>query len=122
MGQKKGFVLQVFLCLMLFSICWFSYLEKQNELTELRIYVPKLVKEIKYIQEENTRLKYQIEQFENPERLMKMASETRFSHLKHPLNKEILVLQEAVALELPSQSEKESVPLKPKLTLAVGAK
>jgi cell division protein FtsL len=113
MGQKKGFVLQVFLCLMLFSICWFSYLEKQNELTELRIYVPKLVKEIKYIQEENTRLKYQIEQFENPERLMKMASETRFSHLKHPLNKEILVLQEAVALELPSQ---------PKLTLAVGAK
>jgi cell division protein FtsL len=122
MGQKKGFVLQVFLCLMLFSICWFSYLEKQNELTELRIYVPKLVKEIKYIQEENTRLKYQIEQFENPERLMKMASETRFSHLKHPLNKEILVLQEAVALELPSQSEKESVPLKPKITLAVGAK
>ena len=122
MGQKKGLILQLFLCLALFSICWFSYLEKQNELTELRIYVPKLVKDIKSIQEENTRLKYSIEQFESPDQLMKLAAEPRFSHLKYPLQKEVLVLQDAVALELPVQREKETISVKPKLTLAVGAK
>ncbi len=122
MKQTKGLIWQVFFCLALSGACWFSYLEKQNALTELRIYVPKLVKEIKEIEQENTRLSYQIDQFENPDHLMRLAAEPRFSHLKHPLHKEILVLQDAIALQLPVLAEKEPVSAQPKLTLAVGAK
>lgn len=122
MGQKKGLVAQVSLCLLVLGSCLFSYLEKQNQLTELRIYVPKLVKEIRLIQEENVSLKYQIQKFESPEHLMQLASDAKFSHLKYPFSKEVLVLQEASRLQLPSDKEIEQFAPKIKHTLAVGAK
>ncbi len=122
MGQKKGFIVQVCLCLVMLGVSLFSYLEKQNQLTELRIYIPKLVKEIRLIQEENVNLKYQIQTFESPEHLMQLSSESKFSHLKYPLSKEVLVLQEASQLDLPSDRKVEQFSPKIKHTLAVGAK
>ena len=122
MGQKKGLVAQVSLCLVALGACLFSYLEKQNQLTELRIYVPTLVKEIRLIQEENVSLKYQIQEFESPEHLMQLASDASFSHLKYPFSKEVLVLQDASRLDSPSDKEIEQFSPKIKHTLAVGAK
>lgn len=94
MNKGKATVVQIFTCLIAVSACWFSYLEKQNELTGLRLYAPKLVQEVKGIREKNTQLKYQIQQLESPENLMKLSHEAKFSHLKHPFGKDILVLQE----------------------------
>ena len=111
MKKGKATIVQIFTCLIAVSACWFSYLEKQNELTELRLYAPKLVQEIKGIREKNTQLKYQIQQLESPENLMKLSSEARFNHLKHPLGKDILVLQE----------NKEQFSTKNSNTLAAGA-
>ena len=119
--MKKGIMPKLFVCLSLFSLCLFSYLEKQNQLTQLRLYAPKLVKEIKGLQEENTRLRYEIEQFESPDNLMLLARDSRYSHLKHPLSKEVLMLQEGLAVEFPSSTASETVSIKPKTTLAVGA-
>lgn len=119
--MKKGIITKLFVCLSVFSLCLFSYLEKQNELTELRLYAPRLVKEIKAIQEENARLHYEIEQFESPDNLMHLARDTRFSHLKHPLSKEVVMLEEGLAVEFPATRSGEHVSFKPKLTLAVGA-
>lgn len=119
--MKKGITTKLFVCLSVFSLCLFSYLEKQNQLTELRLYAPKLVKVIKSLEEENSRLRYEIEQFESPDNLMQLARDTRFSHLKHPLSKEIVMLQEGLAVQFPSSRSQENVSLKPKLTLAVGA-
>jgi hypothetical protein len=122
MKQKKGFIIQVFLSLGIVSASLFSYLEKQNELTELRIYVPKLVKEIKSIQEDNTRLRYQIQEFEGPEHLMQLAADTKFHHLKYPLAKEVLVLQGSFEVESSMIEKNENSLSKFKHTLAVGAK
>ena len=122
MGQKKGFIVQISLCLVMLGACLFSYLEKQNELTELRIYVPKLVKEIRLIEEENVALKYQIQKFESPENLMALALDQQFSHLKYPLNKEVLVLQDASQLDCFLDKKIEQFSPKIKHTLAVGAK
>ncbi|MES2200029.1 MAG: hypothetical protein V4489_07675 [Chlamydiota bacterium] len=94
MKKGKATIVQIFTCLIAVSACWFSYLEKQNELTGLRLYAPKLVQEIKGIREKNTQLKYQIQQLESPENLIKLSNETKFNHLKHPFGKDILVLQE----------------------------
>ncbi len=122
MKQQKGWFVQVSLCLATLAACLFSYLEKQHEITELRIYVPKLLKEIRSIQEHNVELSYQIQAFESPEHLMQLAMDPKFSHLKYPLSKEVLVLQEPSQLH--SGSEKTKTVFSPKLkhTLAVGAK
>ncbi|NDD58757.1 MAG: hypothetical protein EBZ47_05845 [Chlamydiae bacterium] len=119
--MKKGIFFRVLICFLSFGFCLFSYLEKQNELTELRIYAPKLAKEIKNIQEENTRLFYEIEQFESPDNMMKLARDSRFSHLRHPLSKEVLLLQEGLAIEN-HKSPAKVVYFEPKHTLAFGAK
>lgn len=84
-------------CLSVFGLCLYSYLESQNELTQLKIQLPKVEKEVKLIREENRRLAYELDQFENPTRLIEMAHRPEFSHLKHPLLREILTVPEAFA-------------------------
>lgn len=111
MKKARVFILQGLFCFFALSLCWIHYLEKQNELTELRLYGPRLALEIKGIQEENTRLKYQLQEFESPGNLMQMLGDSRFSYLKHPVSKDILVLQE----------EKEFFLVEPKQTFVAGA-
>ena len=120
--MKHGIIVKLFVCLGVFSLCLFSYLEKQNELTELRLYAPKLAKEIKSLNEENTRLRYEIEQFESPDNLMRLSRDTRFSHLRHPLSKDIAFVQQGETLNSHDSVSPSNLYFKPKLTLAVGAK
>ena len=93
----RGLLLRLGICLSVFGSCLYSYLETQNELTHLKIRLPDVEKEVKLIQEENRRLAYQIDQFENPAHLIEMAHYPEYAHLKHPLLKEILTVPEAFA-------------------------
>ncbi len=105
---------------MLFAgLCLYSFIDMQNEVTEFRIRLPQLAKEIKAVEEENDRLRYEIEQFENPQHLMQLARRPEFSHLKHPLLKEILTVKEDVALAPPAVKE-EKTAVKPLISLAIG--
>jgi len=121
MRSSKGWIVQIAICLVMLGGFLFSYLEKQNELTQLRIYVPKLVKEIRSIQEESVQLSYQIQAFESPEHLMQLASDPQFSHLKYPLHKDVLVLRELPPIENVYACKTNVIPSKVKPTLAVGA-
>lgn len=119
--MNRAVILKIFACISVFSLCLFSYLEKQNELTELRLYAPKIVKEIKSLEEENARLIYEIEQFESPDNLFRLARDTRFGHLKHPLVKEVVELSEGLALNSGKTEGQKPFAFKPSVTLAVGA-
>lgn len=90
-------LLKLGFCFSAFGFCLYSYLNMQNEVTQLKIWLPEVEKEIRLIQEENLRLSYQIEQFENPAHLIELAHHPEYAHLKHPLMKEILVVPEAFA-------------------------
>jgi len=94
MKKKNQFsvTFRVFICIAAAGLTLYAYVEKQNELTELRLAIPMLSKEVKIIQEENTRLNYEIEQFESPVLLMERMRQPEFSHLKFPyLNEEIFL-------------------------------
>jgi hypothetical protein len=117
--MKRGLFIQLFLPIAVFAYCLYSYIDQQNLLTQLRISIPEATKEIRMIREENMRLKYEIDLFESPEHLLQLSRNCEFSHLKHPLMKEILTVQEGDALELASQEKEEkTLSVKPKLTLA----
>lgn len=90
-------LLKVIFCLSVFGYSLYSYLNQQNELTGLKIALPRLEKEIHLIREENRRLSYEVEQFESPANLIELASSPEYAHLKHPLLKEILTVPEAFA-------------------------
>jgi uncharacterized protein YlxW (UPF0749 family) len=91
--------IRLMICIIAAGVFLYAYIEKQNELTELRLALPVLSKEIKRIQEENTRLKYEIEQFESPIHLMELARKPEFSHLKYGLANDVVILPEKQALQ-----------------------
>lgn len=86
---------RVFICIVVAGVSLFAYIDKQNELTELRLMIPSLTKEVKSIQEENIRLKYEIERFESPIHLMELMRKPEYSHLKYPYLSEEIFLPKA---------------------------
>jgi hypothetical protein len=83
----------IFTVILIIACAIFAYIEKRNRLTSLRIEVPILAKKLKTLSDENTRLSFEIEKFENPLHLMELLRSPQFSHLKHPYTNEIITIQ-----------------------------
>ena len=113
--------LRLMVCLFFFSFSIYSYLDKQNSCTELKIRLPKVTKEIEAIQEGNAHLQYQIECFENPQHLLTIASQPEYAHLKFPLMEEVLTVKEGLALQWNPPEQSQTV-AKAKTPVVLGAK
>jgi hypothetical protein len=83
---------RIFVCILAAGWTLYAYIDKQNEMVELRLAIPLLVKQVRALQEENIRLKYEIDSFESPIHLMELARKPEFSHLKYPYVKDIVQL------------------------------
>jgi hypothetical protein len=118
----KGPLIRMLVCIGVFGIFLYSYIDKQNAVTQRRLTIPVLAKEIKDLKESNTRFQYEIDLFESPEHLMQLASHSEYSHLKQPMLKEILTMPEGLALEVSSEDKEEKASVRPKLKFAIGAK
>jgi uncharacterized protein YlxW (UPF0749 family) len=90
---------QILICISAVGIFLYAYVEKQNQLTALRLRIPKLEREVKVLQETNIRLHYEIEQFESPIHLMELSRNPEFGHLKHPYLKDIVIISESQGVE-----------------------
>ena len=90
--------MKVLICLMSFGGVLYSYLAEQNDLTRLRMKVPELRVQLSAVVEENMRLKFQAETFENPSHLMQLASRHEYSHLKHPCTQAVLSVESYLAV------------------------
>ncbi|MDX8430297.1 MAG: hypothetical protein SNF33_00575 [Candidatus Algichlamydia australiensis] len=84
-----------------------SYLIKQNEVTAARVEIPKISKEIKQLKEELRSMQYEVDVLENPERLLELARQSEYSHLKFPQDCHIVK-----ANETPLEPETATVPVK----------
>jgi hypothetical protein len=93
MNLSLGIFIRILICIALIGISLYAYITKQNVITELRLQIPIVAKELEAIRQENTRLQFEIDQFENPQHLMELSSQPQFSHLKHPLLNEIISLE-----------------------------
>jgi len=110
----SGVFFRLLACLSLFSFSIYSYLDKQNHCTELKMHLPKLTKEIQAIHEVNAQLRYQIECFENPQNLLSLASSQEYAHLKFPFTEEVLTVKEGLALHYSAPKEKKAEQAKSK--------
>lgn len=112
----KALFLRTLVCIFFFGFSLYSYIEKQNQVTELKLQLPRIAKEVKAIREENSRLQYEVSCFENPNHLIELAK--AFTHLKHPSLQEIVTVKEGIALNLEVPSEEIYSESKPKVSLA----
>jgi len=122
--MKQGFILRILLCVLAVAYFQYLYLQKQNQITKLRLEIPKITGELKQIKEENTRLQFEIDQFENPTHLMELARNEEFAHLKHPFLSDILTIHSQEIEQKPISVEKNLARRLPsfKPSLFVGAK
>jgi hypothetical protein len=89
-----GLLIRLLICISFAGLVLYKYIDKLNELTELRLSIPILVREVKEIHEQNLELQYAIDCFESPLHLIELARKPEFGHLKYPFINEIILLPE----------------------------
>lgn len=89
--------IRLFICISFAGLALYMYIDKLNELTEMRLSIPVLMKEVKQLHEKNLELQYAIDCFESPLHLMEIARKPEFGHLKYPSLDEVVVLPEIPA-------------------------
>ena len=90
--MSLGIFYRIFVCIVTLGVFLYAYIIKQNQITELRLQIPVAKRALQVVNEENVRLQYEIDQFENPLNLMELAKLPQFSHLKYPLVSEIITI------------------------------
>ena len=78
--MNKNIIFKILICLFTFGISLYSYIEKQNELTSLKIEVPKIAKQVQNLDEEIRKIQYEVETFENQAYLMQLVRKPEFGH------------------------------------------
>ncbi len=85
-------LLRLLICIAVFSCLLYAYIDRNNQLTELRYDLPTVADEILVLEEKCAALRYKIDQSESPLRLMELARTPEFSHLHQPRSNEIVVV------------------------------
>jgi hypothetical protein len=91
--MKIGLFVRILICIVVMGAFLYAYILKQNVITELRLQIPMVARELEAIKQENVRLQFEIDQFESPQHLMELSNQPQFSHLKHPLLNEIISIE-----------------------------
>ncbi|NGX61258.1 MAG: hypothetical protein K940chlam9_00741 [Chlamydiae bacterium] len=93
-----GTFVRLFLAILLLGGFLYSYIRKQNTITELRLQIPIVAKKLHEIEQENIHLQFQVEAFEDPAHLLDLLSEPEYSHLKFPRNDDVLIIPSSVSV------------------------
>lgn len=100
-SQAKAtfFFVKIIFCIAVASAALYAHIQKQNELTALKMMIPIATKELKALEEENVYLQFKILSFENPQNLLDYAKQPQYGHLYTPENSQIIILQNQPPLE-----------------------
>lgn len=86
--------IQFLICLSFAGIFLYKAVDDNNRLTQLRLKIPLLKRELGEIKEKNLELLYAIESFESPQKLIELAASPEYGHLHYPLQENVIVLYE----------------------------
>ncbi len=99
MNENKFFTFtcaRILLCILFLAISLYAYIDRRNHVVALQMRIPEMTKIVKLLNEENTRLRFEVELFEGPAHLMKLASSSSFSHLKYPVGLDVVTVYEPI--------------------------
>lgn len=83
---------KIFICLFGAGLALYASVREQNSLMDLRRDIPPIAKEVRALEEENHRLEYIVDRFENPVHLIELSREPQYGHLRYPYVQDIVVL------------------------------
>lgn len=88
-----GIFFRILFCIASLIFFLYAFINQQNCITELRLLIPNAARDLETVCQENTRLQFEIDQFQNPQHLMELAGRPQFRHLKYPLLNEITTIE-----------------------------
>ncbi|WP_194848104.1 hypothetical protein [Candidatus Neptunochlamydia vexilliferae] len=91
--MNQGLLVRLLICIFVLGIALYTYIDKQNDLTSLKMAIPQLVDSVRSLKEENADLSLEIEQLENPSHLIELLRQKEFSHLRYPCAHEVIVCE-----------------------------
>lgn len=97
--MSKGLLIRLLICVFILGGFLYTYIDRQNDLTELKMEIPKLAKSLKQLEEENAHLSLEIERLESPDRLIKLLRQKEYSHLRYPYVDEIFKVDRESSME-----------------------
>jgi hypothetical protein len=89
-----GLFVRVLICISFAGFLLYKYIDRMNELTEVRLSIPILTREVKEVREKIVELQYSIDTYESPLHLMELSRQPEFGFLKYPTLDEVIQLQE----------------------------
>jgi thermostable 8-oxoguanine DNA glycosylase len=81
------------LCILTAAFSIYLYIDALNEVTQARLAIPPVQKELQELLEKNNRLQYEIDRFESPLHLMEMARKPEWGHLKMPYFQDVILVE-----------------------------
>lgn len=83
---------RLLVCLSLLCCTLYRYIDKQNDLTKLRLEIPCLWAQLRQIEQENVALSFLLEKLESPEHLLQIAFLPEYQYLEYLSEEKISVL------------------------------
>ncbi|QVE48918.1 hypothetical protein SBV42_03970 [Chlamydia crocodili] len=90
--MNKYRFLRLFFCFCFLGGLLYSYINKQNDLTKLRLEIPSLWSKLRQREQENIALGFLIDKIESPEHLMYIASLPEYQYLQYPTEDSVCVV------------------------------
>lgn len=90
--MNKYRFLRLVLCFCFLGSLLYSYVNKQNDLTKLRLEIPYLWSTLRQREQENVALGFLIDKLESPEHLMHIARLPEYQYLHYPSKEEEYIL------------------------------
>lgn len=91
--MSSGLLIRLLLCIFTLGFFVYECIDQQNKITLLKMQVPALSKKVSLMKEKNAYLRFSVEQFEGPKNLFKILQNKKYSHLKHPLEKDVIMVK-----------------------------
>lgn len=88
--MNRGLLIRLLMCVLVFGLFLYAYLNQMVAITNLRLQIPHLAKDVHTLMEENRKLRYEIECFENPVHLLELSRKPEFGHLRFPKTDEVM--------------------------------
>ncbi|MCB1135208.1 MAG: hypothetical protein KDK78_02965 [Chlamydiia bacterium] len=82
-------VLRIWACILVLGLCLYSYVDRSNAVTLLRMELPKLRAELRTLRQENDSYYLELERIKSPDRLWEWSRDPRFGHLHFPRGTEV---------------------------------
>ncbi|BAE81407.1 conserved hypothetical protein [Chlamydia felis Fe/C-56] len=90
--MNKYRFLRLSFCFCFLGSLLYSYINKQNDLTKLRLEIPSLWSTLRQKEQENIALGFLIDKIESPEHLMHIADLPEYQYLQYPAEDRVCII------------------------------